>query len=45
MPNPRRPGRFLTAHHTHPVIVHGLFTCLSVTGLLLALTAAIAARA
>ncbi|MFI6083305.1 hypothetical protein ACIBBB_20380 [Streptomyces sp. NPDC051217] len=28
----------------HPVLVHGLYTYLSVTGLLLALTAAIAIR-
>lgn len=28
----------------HPVLVHGLYTYLSVTGLLLALTAAVAVR-
>lgn len=33
-----------TIRREHPVLIHGLYTYLSVTGLLLALTAAVAAR-
>ncbi|EST24912.1 hypothetical protein [Streptomyces niveus] len=37
---PRRARKILTAHREHPVLVHCLCTCLSVTGLLLALMSA-----
>ncbi|MFD6989176.1 hypothetical protein [Streptomyces sp. NPDC059943] len=48
MPDPRPLRRVRAALRTlrleHPVLVHGLYTYLSATGLLLALTAAIAVR-
>ncbi|MEV8289886.1 hypothetical protein [Streptomyces niveus] len=37
---PRRARKILTAHREHPVLMHGLYTYLSVTGLLLALMSA-----
>ncbi|WP_329033539.1 hypothetical protein OIE71_13880 [Streptomyces sp. NBC_01725] len=48
MPHPRPERRVRAALRTlrleHPVLVHGFYTYLSATGLLLALTAAIAVR-
>lgn len=48
MPDPRPVRRVRAALRTlrleHPVLVHGLYTYLSATGLLLALTAATALR-
>lgn len=48
MPETRFSRRARAALRTirleHPVLVHGLYTYLSVTGLLLALTAAVAVR-
>ncbi|MFD4698316.1 hypothetical protein [Streptomyces niveus] len=37
---PRRARKILTAHREHPVLMHGLYTYLSVTGLLVALMSA-----